>query len=241
MAHFHSETFTDTCFYLQNVVLQNIFAYPTMLSVQCTKFSTHSQLACKRTRAGLPLSIHRTRPAPWRRQSRGFDTPFSMRLLSPRVKYPLLIFLAFACNELHVSFPQGKGMQRTGVAGIPTVAGLGQTRCWQQLLAHRDPGSSCTMQSSLLEQGPGLLSTGPEAQRVPGTSQPLPCKAGSHAPWQLLSSAHPSPSPMAQHGGVLHSCTFLVVFFSPFTSHKAASSFPRYGSSRHPWFSVFAA
>lgn len=56
-----------------------------------------------------------------------------------RVKYPLLIFLAFACNLLCTSFPWGKEMQHTGVTGSPAVTSLGQTREQQQLLSLRAP------------------------------------------------------------------------------------------------------
>lgn len=145
-----------------------------MLSVQCAEFLRHSQLACKSTLAGLSLPTRRTHPTPWHRQSRGFDTPFSMRLLSPRIKYPLLIFLAFACNELRVSFPQGTGMQHTGVTGSPAVARLGQTRRRQQLLARRDPGSSCTTQFTLWSRS---WSSSAPGQRCRGClAPPSPCQ-----------------------------------------------------------------
>lgn len=181
------------------------------------------------------MQIHRTRPAPWRRQSRGFGTPFSMKLLSSRIKYHLLILLAFVCSELHVSFPQGKGTQHTGVTGTPAVPWPDK----RAAAAFSSRGQAArALLSTVLEQGLGLLSPGTEAQMVCGTSQPLPCKSD---PPQPISSAQLSPSPTAEHSGVLHSCTLLVVFFLPFTSHKAASSFPCYGSSHHPWFCLFAA
>lgn len=47
-------------------------------------------------------------------------------------KHPLLIFLAFACNELHVSFPQGKGCSALEALG---------SQLWQAL-ARQDVGSS---------------------------------------------------------------------------------------------------
>lgn len=163
-----------------------------MPSVQCAEFLRLSQFACKWPRAGLPLPIHRARSAPWRRQSRGFGTPSSTSLLSPRVKYPLLIFLAFACNELHVSFPQGMGMgmQHTGVAGSPAVAALGQTRWRQQLLARRDPGSSCATRSALPEQRPGA---------------PQPWAGGAEGAWHLQGrqscpTAAPLQCPPQPHG-----------------------------------------
>lgn len=137
------------------------------------------------------MPIHRTHPAPWRRQSRGFGTPFSMRLLSPRVKYPLLIFLAFACNELHVSFPQGKWMQHTGVAGSPAVAGLGQTRRQQQFLARRDPGSSPLCWS----RGQGSSVPG---QRCRGClAPPSPCPARQAV--MPHGSSFPVPTPAPAH------------------------------------------
>lgn len=61
-----------------------------------------------------------------------------------QVKYPLLIFLAFACNLLCTSFPRGKGMQHTGVTGSPAVTSLGQMRQQQQLLS-QGPSSSYTL------------------------------------------------------------------------------------------------
>jgi len=148
-----------------------------MVSVWRAMFLRHSQLPCKQMWAGLPLPIHSTRPAPWHRQSRGFDTRFSTRLLSPRVKNPLLIFLAFACNGLRVSLPQGKGTQHTGAAGSPAVAVLGQTQQRQQFLARRDPGSSRATQSSARA----------------GTGAPQPWARGTAGAWHL-----PAPAPQGR-------------------------------------------
>lgn len=58
--------------------------------------------------------------------------------------------------------------------------------------------------------------------------------SAAHTPWCRGCSAPHSPcpcpclQPQGRAGWVLHSCTSLVVSFLPFSSHKAASSFPCY-------------
>lgn len=119
-----------------------------------------------------------------------------------QVKYPLLIFLAFACNLLCTSFPRGKGMQHTGVTGSPAVTSLGQMRQQQQLLSLRAPAAHTPWCRG--------------AWHPTGSIH----RAGTRAPLQC------PPQPHGRVQWVLHSCALSVVSFLPFPSHKAVSSFP---------------
>lgn len=90
-----------------------------------------------------------------------------------QVKYNLLIFLAFACNLLYTSFPQGEGMQHTGVTGRPAMTSLGQMIQQQQLLSLRPPAvhtplcRGCLAPHSPCPQGRHLCPS-PVATPAPG-------------------------------------------------------------------------
>lgn len=188
-ASFPLKTSTNMCFYLQNVVL--LHAYPTRLSVQRTEFARHLQLACRHA-GSAPRPMHSTRPAPWRRQSRGFGTPFSISSELQQSNSRSSFLCHLPANELHVPFPQGKGMQHTGVTGGSAVPGLGQTRR-RQLSARRDLAPRVLHKPLCWSRV--RVSSAPRQRRRGCRAPPSPCPARQAVTPQGSSSPVPTPAP----------------------------------------------